>query len=184
MESSKLGVKKIRCIMSVLYSVGEGNDDPSVMQKLLEVNEQDGKPGYRLAPPEPLVLCNCEYDPPIFEKPALQGFAASAMSIFTQAVENNLIQGWQYRAGLKVADDGREYVAIKQIDRPILSYQKGKNIDEKVDNLKGNKKKRYNSVQEWKAKIIEEEGYLKGRSRSRSAEKSVKSEVKEVTPLD
>lgn len=158
--------------MSVLFSVGEGTDEPSIMEKLLQVNEDDGKPGYKLASPEPLVLSNCEYYPPIFGTPEMQGFVCSPLSIFTKAFEQTMILSWHHRAGMKVADDGRGYFAAKYSERPILTSQKAKTIDQKIDSLKGNKKKRYDNVQDWKAKTLEAEGYLKGRSRSRSQEKS------------
>lgn len=51
----------IRCIASVAFLVGEGLESPAVFASLLDVRAVPSKPHYGLAPPEPLVLGECEY---------------------------------------------------------------------------------------------------------------------------
>lgn len=52
---------QIRCIASVLFLVGQGLEEPSVVQDMLNVEEHPGKPSYPLAAERPLVLHHCGY---------------------------------------------------------------------------------------------------------------------------
>ena len=52
---------QIRCIASILFLVGQGLEEPSVVKELLNVEEHPGKPGYPLAAERPLVLHHCGY---------------------------------------------------------------------------------------------------------------------------
>ena len=53
---------QIRCITEVLFMIGRGLEEPSVISALLDVERYPGKPAYPLAPERPLVLHNCQYD--------------------------------------------------------------------------------------------------------------------------
>lgn len=67
---------QVRCIMAVLFLVGEGKEEPSVVKELLDVNKNPCKPQYSLASDLPLNLYECEYlnkgtfDPNSFDKNA------------------------------------------------------------------------------------------------------------------
>ncbi|XP_001649570.2 tRNA pseudouridine(38/39) synthase [Aedes aegypti] len=67
---------QVRCIMAVLFLVGEGKEEPSVVKELLDVNKNPCKPQYSLASDLPLNLYECEYlnkgtfDPKSFDKSA------------------------------------------------------------------------------------------------------------------
>jgi hypothetical protein len=52
---------QIRCIVSILFMVGRGLEEPSVVNELLDVEKYPGKPSYNLAPERPLVLHHCAY---------------------------------------------------------------------------------------------------------------------------
>lgn len=52
---------QIRCIASILFLIGQGLEEPSVVKELLNVEEHPGKPGYPLAAEKPLVLHHCGY---------------------------------------------------------------------------------------------------------------------------
>lgn len=56
---------QIRCITTVLFSVGQGKESPDVMKKLLD--PKAGKPQYALASEIPLVLYDCHYDSEEFQ---------------------------------------------------------------------------------------------------------------------
>jgi len=53
---------QIRCIMAVLFMVGEGNEDSSIIKDLLDVEKNPSKPQYQMAVPEPLSLAQVEYE--------------------------------------------------------------------------------------------------------------------------
>ena len=52
---------QIRCIASILFSIGRGHESPTLITDLLDVSKYPGKPAYPLAPERPLVLHHCGY---------------------------------------------------------------------------------------------------------------------------
>lgn len=53
---------QIRCTASVLFAVGDGLEEPSVVADLLNIVKFPGRPQYPIADPEPLVFWRAEYD--------------------------------------------------------------------------------------------------------------------------
>lgn len=53
---------QVRCMAAVLLMVGRGEEDPSIVKRLLEVNLEPRKPMYSMAPDEPLFLFKCAYE--------------------------------------------------------------------------------------------------------------------------
>lgn len=49
--------------MSILFLVGSGKEDVSVIRDLLDVTKSPQKPQYLMADPEPLVLYDCVFNP-------------------------------------------------------------------------------------------------------------------------
>ena len=52
---------QVRNMMSVLYLIGAGFENPSVISELLDVEKNERKPSYGLSEPYPLVLSNSTY---------------------------------------------------------------------------------------------------------------------------
>ena len=52
---------QIRCIVAVLFMIGRGEEEPSIVMELLNTAKHPGKPSYKLAPERPLVLHNCGF---------------------------------------------------------------------------------------------------------------------------
>ena len=52
---------QIRCIVSVLFRVGEGKEVPDVVDQLLDVEANPSRPQYTMASEVPLNLFACEY---------------------------------------------------------------------------------------------------------------------------
>ena len=52
---------QIRCIVSVLFMVGQGRESPDIVDHLLDVRTNPGKPSYPMADELPLVLHRCSY---------------------------------------------------------------------------------------------------------------------------
>ncbi|CAB9507570.1 pseudouridine(38/39) synthase [Seminavis robusta] len=52
---------QIRCIVSVMFLIGRGLEEPTVVTELLDIETHPGKPSYPLAPEYPLVLHECGY---------------------------------------------------------------------------------------------------------------------------
>jgi len=53
---------QIRCIVSVLFLVGQQMEQPNVVSDLLDIDKNPRKPQYTMAAEFPLVLFNCCYD--------------------------------------------------------------------------------------------------------------------------
>ncbi|RWS26159.1 uncharacterized protein B4U80_01777 [Leptotrombidium deliense] len=53
---------QVRCIVALLFLVGENKEEPEIIEKLLNVQEMPCKPQYAMAAELPLVLFNCEFD--------------------------------------------------------------------------------------------------------------------------
>jgi tRNA pseudouridine(38-40) synthase len=52
---------QIRCIASILFAVGRGEESPSLVRDLLDTERHPAKPDYPLAADQPLVLYACDF---------------------------------------------------------------------------------------------------------------------------
>ncbi|XP_020548060.1 tRNA pseudouridine(38/39) synthase isoform X2 [Sesamum indicum] len=53
---------QIRCMVAVLFLIGQGLESPNVIDELLDVERTPRKPQYTMAPEIPLVLQSCEFE--------------------------------------------------------------------------------------------------------------------------
>ncbi|ORX89839.1 tRNA pseudouridine synthase [Basidiobolus meristosporus CBS 931.73] len=53
---------QVRCMMAVLFNVGQGLEQPSIVQQMLDVDTLPSKPNYEMASDIPLVLYDCQFD--------------------------------------------------------------------------------------------------------------------------
>ena len=53
---------QVRCMMSLLFLVGSGLEQPSVISHMLDLQRCPNKPQYGMAMPEPLVLYECCFE--------------------------------------------------------------------------------------------------------------------------
>ncbi|KAI7729810.1 hypothetical protein M8C21_003806 [Ambrosia artemisiifolia] len=53
---------QVRCMVAVLFLVGQGLESPDVIDVLLDVDKTPRKPQYKMAPEVPLVLQYCEFE--------------------------------------------------------------------------------------------------------------------------
>lgn len=53
---------QVRCMMGMLFLIGNGLEQPSVIGHLLDVQRCPSKPQYGMASPEPLILYKCQFD--------------------------------------------------------------------------------------------------------------------------
>lgn len=52
---------QVRCMMAVLFQVGQGHEQPSIVTDLFDIEKYPARPAYRLAHDIPLVLYDCGY---------------------------------------------------------------------------------------------------------------------------
>lgn len=87
--------------MTVLFSVGAGNDPVSIVEDLLDQSKFSGKPGYALADPEPLILSNCEYLPDPFDGARHnENYHTSPQTIYLRKMEESMVECMQARDSL------------------------------------------------------------------------------------
>eukprot|EP00730_Choanoeca_flexa_P003134 TRINITY_DN11300_c0_g1_i3.p1 TRINITY_DN11300_c0_g1~~TRINITY_DN11300_c0_g1_i3.p1 ORF type:complete len:467 (+),score=46.82 TRINITY_DN11300_c0_g1_i3:1324-2724(+) len=53
---------QIRCMVAVLFMVGQGKEEPEIVEQLLDIAKQPCKPQYEMASEIPLVLWDCEFE--------------------------------------------------------------------------------------------------------------------------
>lgn len=160
--------------MTILFSVGNGLDEPTVVHDLLDITKTPGRPGYKIADPEPLVFSHAEFNPCPFRNSqgSHQESRSAALTVFGENLEKSLARSFHLRAGLSTilpADNSFfDYRLKKAPKHSLLKIIPGRPVAEKVASLKGNKKQRFDSVQKWKDRVMGED---RQRTRSRSAEK-------------
>jgi tRNA pseudouridine38/39 synthase len=53
---------QVRCMMAILFLVGQEREDISVVSTMMDEEGNKGRPMYEMAPETPLVLAECGYD--------------------------------------------------------------------------------------------------------------------------
>ncbi|KAL4559073.1 hypothetical protein LXL04_031206 [Taraxacum kok-saghyz] len=53
---------QVRCMVAVLFLIGQGLESPQVLDALLDVEKTPRKPQYKMAPEIPLLLTSCEFE--------------------------------------------------------------------------------------------------------------------------
>ncbi|NXN99915.1 PUS3 synthase, partial [Rhinopomastus cyanomelas] len=53
---------QVRCMMAILFLIGQGLESPDIINKLLDVEKNPQKPQYSMAVEFPLVLYDCEFE--------------------------------------------------------------------------------------------------------------------------
>ncbi len=53
---------QVRCMMSILFLIGQNLESPTIIDELLDVTKTPAKPNYEMASEIPLVLYDCEFD--------------------------------------------------------------------------------------------------------------------------
>jgi tRNA pseudouridine38/39 synthase len=53
---------QIRCIVAILFLVGQKKESPSIVDELLDIEKYTSKPQYTISSEHPLVLFDCQYE--------------------------------------------------------------------------------------------------------------------------
>lgn len=53
---------QVRCMTGILFLIGNGLEQPSIINHMLDITHCPRKPQYGMAAPEPLVLYDCTFD--------------------------------------------------------------------------------------------------------------------------
>ncbi|CAH0475897.1 unnamed protein product [Peronospora belbahrii] len=86
---------QVRCMVKVLFLVGSGSEEPSIIPQLLDIAQTPRKPQYNIAPGLPLVLHDCHFaDPEDTEVPGPR-FEHTPLALLQ--VHAQLTQTWEQR---------------------------------------------------------------------------------------
>ncbi|XP_030064881.1 tRNA pseudouridine(38/39) synthase isoform X1 [Microcaecilia unicolor] len=122
---------QVRCMVAVLFLIGQGLEDPGIIDQLLDVEKNPQKPQYSMAVEFPLVLYNCEFegvewnyerDVQEFNVTHLQQLWANH-AVKTQILYT-MLQGLDFARILKGTageDDEGQLISWKDLDPPILN---------------------------------------------------------------
>ncbi|PXF47530.1 tRNA pseudouridine(38/39) synthase [Gracilariopsis chorda] len=116
---------QVRCMAAVLFDVGMLCEDPEVIKQLLEDAEvkngvfSKGRPQYKMAPPTPLLLYECEYPKTVLYFP--QSFEREFSPPITDSKDPR--RSSFERANLSIAKDFAEQSAKMSILQTILKDQ-------------------------------------------------------------
>jgi tRNA pseudouridine38/39 synthase len=123
---------QIRCFVEILFMVGRGLEEPSVISELLDVDKYPGKPSYHLAAEQPLVLHDCGY-------PNLS-VGYSAQNVWTATCQ--LEQQWEEltlaAARLRNCIESLKGISVLKDDVERFAEFKLKERTKKQHNLAGN----------------------------------------------
>lgn len=116
---------QIRCMAAVLFDVGMSCEDPVVIKQMLDDAKiktgvfSNGRPQYKMAPPTPLLLYECEYPKTVLHFP--QSFEREFSPPITDS--KDLRMSSFERANLWIAKDFAEQSAKMSILQTVLKDQ-------------------------------------------------------------
>ncbi|TNV73951.1 hypothetical protein FGO68_gene9426 [Halteria grandinella] len=114
---------QVRCMMAVLFMIGKGEDDESVIDLLFDVEQIKDRPNYDIAPDANLILSDCGFDDVEWTNDSLAAdvetykvyqrqFEESAIAMCLSEV---MMRQYHERPGLKEGDKAlAQYPPIKQ----------------------------------------------------------------------
>jgi tRNA pseudouridine38/39 synthase len=71
---------QVRCMMSILFLVGQSLEKPEIVMDLLDMEKYRTKPSYEIAHDTPLVLYDCDFDGIVWRCPERSGFHERMMA--------------------------------------------------------------------------------------------------------
>ncbi|EHB06515.1 tRNA pseudouridine synthase 3 [Heterocephalus glaber] len=109
---------QVRCMMAILFLIGQGMEKPEVIDELLKIEKNPQKPQYSMAVEFPLVLYDCKFE--------------NIKWIYDQVVQEfnvtHLQQLWANHAV-----KSHMYNMLQGLDSVVLSCKRGPNVDGTIE---------------------------------------------------
>ncbi|OHT09828.1 tRNA pseudouridine synthase A family protein [Tritrichomonas foetus] len=124
---------QIRCIASILFMVGDGFEEPTIVQDLLDVKRFPGRPQYAIADPKPLIFWMAEYDGVEWQVPKDNEIQISKLTTFnTMLTDHDICNGV-----LRLFNGGgpTEH-QVKKKHTPVASLQLARSVEELLEEHK------------------------------------------------
>ncbi|CAO3637858.1 unnamed protein product [Cunninghamella blakesleeana] len=124
---------QVRCMMSILFLVGQKLEKPTIVKDLLTISKYDARPDYPMASDLPLILYDCEFDP--------ESIQWHYSSVATERVVTHWNQ-FSYAQDIRSWTCHYFYEAIHQHYHPlVLSQQEQQKENEEEEDHPKKKKK-------------------------------------------
>lgn len=122
---------QVRCMASVLFLVGLGREEPSVVRDLLNLEKTPRKPQFEMAPDEPLLLWDSGFEPGAVEWQLSRGASEQLEQHVAQSAQRHLVragvwaEAWAHlrrrAAGLPGIGETRPVASCDASDHPMES---------------------------------------------------------------
>lgn len=125
---------QVRCMMSVLFLVGQQLEPPTIIQDLLNTELYNARPDYPMASDLPLILYDCEFDPN-----AVQWITSSTIAI------DRVVAHWDqfsYAQDIRASTCHYFYQAATAIQQQQIENNNKMNIDTKEKEVDGGNKRK------------------------------------------
>jgi len=133
---------QIRCIVAVLFLVGNGKEEPSIIQELLDVEKNPRKPQFGMASELPLNLFTCSYEGVewIYDDEAVQHLITHYQSMWTaNSVKASMLREMlgqlEELTDTKVTNQSKSLVLGVEAKKylPLLKRLKCSSLEERID---------------------------------------------------
>lgn len=145
----------IRCIVTVLFKIGKGEDPPESINRLLDIENQPRRPGYAFASPYPLVLSNCAFDPDPFSKVADSTNYISSRDpsgVYNRRINELMTElaVVSFMLRKRAPEKAKLIIFDDQKNGSIFNNSECFSVEETIENLKGKKKQKFEEIIDWK----------------------------------
>ncbi|KAL8131591.1 uncharacterized protein LOC141684342 [Apium graveolens] len=139
---------QVRCMVAVLFMIGEGLESPDVIDVLLDVDKTSRKPQYNMASEMPLVLQSCEFEGLKFK--CTEDVRQALELHFQKECQSHKLQAAIFHEALRscslsVNDDSKSSCTVKKkagTHIPLISRATEPSYDERLSSkLKRERKK-------------------------------------------
>nr|CAG4640959.1 EOG090X083V [Eulimnadia texana] len=137
---------QVRCIVAVLFMVGQGKEKPEVITELLDIEKNPRKPQYSMASELPLNLFECRYDDVewIHDAESLKFVVSEFQAIWTEnsikatmlrAVLENLERTTELKFGMKINSQAKTLMqgVEPKTYQPLLQRQKCQSLEHRIE---------------------------------------------------
>ena len=130
---------QIRCIMSVLFQIGEELEEETVVDELLDVETNPSRPGYGQAPADNLIFWECDYDKEKLEFYADEDVSTfwktksktDCMTVFMSEMENLIVKMSLYGAVVMKRTENLKITSIKELAERNEDMKANKKVGKK-----------------------------------------------------
>nr|SVE70493.1 EOG090X083V [Daphnia similis]SVE71748.1 EOG090X083V [Daphnia similis]SVE72376.1 EOG090X083V [Daphnia similis] len=135
---------QVRCIVAILFLVGQGKEEAKIIQELLNVESNPRKPQYGMASEVPLNLFSCTYSDEdcqwIYDAETLKYVISGYQMLWTEnmvkaTMLREMLDGLEKLAGIKIENQlkGLVHGIEPKTYLPLMKRQKCESLEERIN---------------------------------------------------